>query len=156
MIEVKAPEKYNVNNPIIFLAGSIEQGKAEMWQNKVVEHLKLYENLTVLNPRRDDWDSTWDQTPLPGSKFFEQVNWELQGQEDSDIICFYFAANTLSPITLLELGIFGFRNDKKVMVYVDDLYTRRGNVILTCDIYGIQWTNSFEDFLTDIDIAIEE
>ena len=159
MIEIKAPDEHlNFKGKRLFLGGSIEMGKAEKWQEKTVASLDKigYNNLIVLNPRRDDWDSSWDQSPVPGTKFFEQVQWELLAQEKSDIICYYFAKNTISPITLLELGLFGVRKDKKIVVYVDEEYERKGNVVITCNAYNILWSNKFEDFITDIELAIEE
>jgi hypothetical protein len=45
----------------IFLAGSIEMGKAEDWQKKLGEWL-LLKNYNIFNPRRKDWDSSWSQT----------------------------------------------------------------------------------------------
>lgn len=38
----------------IFLAGSIEMGKAEDWQTSVENYFKDQEDYTILNPRRDD------------------------------------------------------------------------------------------------------
>lgn len=159
MIEIKAPDSHlHFIGKRLFLGGSIEMGRAENWQEKTVALLDKngYNNLIILNPRRDDWDSSWGQSPIPGTKFFEQVQWELIAQEKSDIICYYFAKDTISPITLLELGLYGARKDKKIVVYVDDKYERRGNVIITCDMYNITWTNNFGDFITDLEIAIEE
>jgi len=54
-IVVKPPEKLPTNIKGIFLAGSIEMGKAEDWQKKV-ESLLKNENIVIFNPRRDDWD----------------------------------------------------------------------------------------------------
>jgi hypothetical protein len=48
----------------VFLAGSIEMGKAEDWQKKL-EGICDDFGYDVLNPRRDDWDSSW--TILPTS-----------------------------------------------------------------------------------------
>lgn len=76
MIEVKAPHPYKKTKHMIFLAGSIEMGKAIDWQTKVTEALKNHD-ITILNPRRDDWDSSWKPT-IDDPKFREQVEWELQ------------------------------------------------------------------------------
>lgn len=154
MKEFKAPTPYPTEGRKLFLGGSIEMGQAEDWQKKVVADLSYIDDLVILNPRRDDWDPTWTQTPVPGSKFYEQVAWELEAQEDADVICYYFAKDTLSPITLLELGVFGLRRDKKVVVYVDDDYLRRGNVIMTCDTYNIAWSGRYDDFIFDLEEAI--
>ena len=58
MLEVKAPNSYLLipRQQRVFLAGSIEMGKAENWQTRLVDSLKEREGL-ILNPRRDDWDS---------------------------------------------------------------------------------------------------
>ena len=40
----------------IFLAGSIEMGKAVEWQDKVSESLEEYSG-NILNPRRVEWDN---------------------------------------------------------------------------------------------------
>ena len=40
----KSPEKYPSDNKFtIFLGGSIEMGKAELWQDKISELLKKYD-----------------------------------------------------------------------------------------------------------------
>ena len=44
----------------IFLAGSIDMGKAEDWQTRVADLLKN-KSVILFNPRRDDWDSSWEQ-----------------------------------------------------------------------------------------------
>ncbi len=57
MIEFKAPERlYDVKS--IFLAGSIEMGKATPWQDKLVSDLSD-SNVVIYNPRRTDWDENW-------------------------------------------------------------------------------------------------
>ena len=46
--------------PSLFLAGSIEMGGAEDWQQRVIAALADLD-LLVLNPRRPDWDASWTQ-----------------------------------------------------------------------------------------------
>ena len=41
----------------VFLAGSIENGKADDWQKDIVEYINNYfseYNINIFNPRRDD------------------------------------------------------------------------------------------------------
>src|SRR3990167_10231965 len=99
---IKPPAFIPNNLACVFLAGSIEMGVAENWQEKV-ERLLQGTGWTILNPRRDDWDSTWEQK-ISNRKFYEQVNWELQGIEMSEQAILYFDPTTKSPISLLELG----------------------------------------------------
>src|SRR5437764_2149749 len=104
MIEIQAPNKKELWNTCetVFLAGSIEMGKADNWQQRfmqAIEHLSV----TVFNPRRDDWDSSWVQS-IDNPQFAEQVNWELDHITRAENVVFYFDPNTQSPITLMELG----------------------------------------------------
>ena len=63
---IKPPEKLNVKfkEQSLFLAGSIEMGKAELWQDRITEQFKDAENVVILNPRRDDWDGSWAQVEV--------------------------------------------------------------------------------------------
>src|SRR3954468_10394886 len=84
----------------VFLAGSIEMGQAEPWQSAVEEAL-AGDDVVILNPRRDEWDASWEQS-IHDPRFREQVEWELEGQERAMAIAMYFAPATKAPITLLE------------------------------------------------------
>ncbi len=127
----------------IFLGGSIEMGKAIDWQTKISDTIKrIFKDsnehyIEVINPRRDDWDSSWKQVPQRGTQFDDQVMWEQMGQDCASVKVYYFAKDTISPITLLELGKYGSSSD--TIVYVDPNYERRGNVIIHCRQYGIEW-----------------
>ena len=103
----------------IFLAGSIEMGVAEDWQTEISRFLqeKEIENITIFNPRRDSWDSSWKQEE-GNLEFNHQVNWEMNKLEESDIIFMYFSPETKSPISLLELGLYA--NSGKIIVCCPD------------------------------------
>ena len=90
----------------IFLAGSIDMGNAIEWQKRIEEELSLSSSsssLTLLNPRREDWDSSWKQE-IGYPPFKEQVIWELSHLEKADLILLYFDPSGPAPISLLELG----------------------------------------------------
>jgi hypothetical protein len=114
----------------IFLAGSIEMGKAEDWQRVLTsEILSLGKDLTVFNPRRDDWDSSWEQKQS-NNQFNHQVNWELNRLDGSEIIFLYLSPETQSPISLLELGKYAGR--KNMIVCCPQGFWRKGNVEILC------------------------
>jgi hypothetical protein len=117
----------------VFLAGSIEMGLAEPWQ-AVLEQALADLPLTILNPRRDEWDATWEQS-IDNAAFRQQVEWELEAQERASLIAMYFAPATKAPITLLELGLFA-RSGKVVVCCPPDFW-RRGNVEVVCARYGV-------------------
>lgn len=147
---IKAPKKFYKdyeNGPHLFLAGSIEMGKAEDWQTRLTDALKQKKGI-ILNPRRDDWDSSWEQK-IDNEQFREQVEWELRAQEEADLMAVYFDPGTRSPITLMELGMF---KDKKrnMIVYCPEGFWRKGNVDIACRKYGMISCTSWDDFVIEI------
>ena len=154
---IEAPGVYRslpIDNPkIIFLAGSIEMGSAENWQKEVIDTLSMSgfnkDNTIILNPRRKDWNSDWEQT-ISNSYFKEQVDWELTGIHDASIVLFYFDPNTKSPITLMELGTMFTANKNKAIVCCPDGYWRKGNVEVFCEWNSIALYHTKEELLKNI------
>ncbi len=142
MKHIKAPNFVSDKVATIFLAGSIEMGVAEQWQERVV---KMLEGTpwTILNPRRDDWDNSWKQT-MDDERFVEQVQWELQGLETCEKAIVYFSPETKAPITLLELGLLSQIDPKKCLVVCPEGFYRKGNVMVVCDRYRIPVFHSLE------------
>ena len=128
----------------IFLAGSIEMGKAEDWQAVIPEMFKDRNNLVFFNPRRDDWDSSWEQKES-NPQFNYQVNWELDKLKEADIIFMYFSPDTKSPISLLELGLYA--ESAKMIVCCPDEFYRKGNVDIVCSRFNIPVYNTMEGAL---------
>lgn len=132
----------------VFLAGSIEMGSAENWQEKVIEAFKGVDNALIINPRRSDWDSSWVQS-IDNFQFREQVTWELDMMDRADVIGLYFDPATKSPISLLELGIYA--NVGRLRVCCPDGFWRKGNVEVVCDRYNIPLTDNLEDFINQLE-----
>jgi len=149
MRHVRPPAVLAGPRPWLFLAGSIDDGRAEPWQAACVERLADLPG-TVLNPRRADWDSTWRQS-IDDPRFRGQVEWELEAQERADVIAFWFASDSVAPITLLELGLFApspeGRRGGLPIVGCPAGYWRRGNVEVVCARTGIQLVDSFDALL---------
>lgn len=127
----------------IFLAGSIDMGLAEDWQSMIEKELDDH-NVTIYNPRRDSWDSSWVQS-IHNEEFREQVEWELDHLDKSDLIVMYFDENTKSPISLLELGLYA--SSGKMIVYCPEGFWRKGNVDIVAQRYDITQVNSFNELL---------
>lgn len=143
------PDKYQEN---IFLAGSIEMGTAENWQSKIINH-KGIENVTFVNPRRDDWDASWVQD-INNPQFYEQVTWELDMLNKCDYIIMYFDPNTKSPISLLELGLYA--NSGKLLVCCPEGFWRKGNVDIVCQRYNIPVFKNIDTTLIELKNRIIE
>jgi hypothetical protein len=146
MIVTKAPAEYPTNMPSVFLAGSIEMGKAVDWQTQLTNELQDL-NVSVLNPRRDDWDSSWEQKK-ENDQFREQVEWELEALEHCDVIALYFDPATKSPISLLELGIH--TGGGKLVVCCPEGFWRKGNVDIVCEMYGVTQVDSIEGLVAEV------
>jgi hypothetical protein len=127
----------------VFLAGSIEMGRAEPWQ-AAIEQALADAPITLLNPRRDEWDASWEQS-ITNPPFREQVEWELEAQERASLIAMYFAPTTQAPVTLLELGLFA--RSGKLLVCCPTGFWRRGNVEVVCARYGVPLVAELEDLV---------
>lgn len=144
-IEIQAPNEVVLDTEYVnvFLAGSIEMGVAEKWQEKVIAALSD-RPIRFLNPRREDWDSSWKQN-IDDEKFVEQVMWELESLEMAHIVIMYFDPNTKSPISLLELGLHA--KEQKLIVLCPEGFWRKGNVDVVCEYYGINQVDTFDELI---------
>ncbi len=131
------------NQCSVFLAGSIEQGAAENWQSYVARSLNDLD-ITVLNPRRNEWDSSWVQS-ITDSNFREQVEWELAAQELSTVIAMFLEPRTLSPVSLLELGLFA--RTRKMIVCCPEGFWRKGNVEIVCAKYDVPLVQTLDELI---------
>lgn len=143
------------NSITIFLAGSIEMGSAKNWQTEIEEYLKKKKkkSVTIFNPRRESWDSSWVQRQS-NPTFNEQVNWEMNRLEESDIIFMNFISETKSPITLLELG--AHLGSGKLIVCCPENFWRVGNVEIACTRNNIPFFHKMEDALGALETRISQ
>lgn len=130
----------------VFLGGSIEMGKAIDWQKQIIETLKD-EPIIFLNPKRDNWDSSWEQK-ITNPEFFEQVTWELQSLEQSDFIVMFIDPATKSPITLMEIGLHA-RSGKMIVCCPEGFY-RKGNVDIVGHVYGYPVVTELDELVEAI------
>ena len=138
---IKPPQALPEQGRLVFLAGSIEMGAAENWQERLPRLLSDLD-LIFLNPRRDDWDSSWVQHK-DNPQFRGQVEWELAGLDIADTIAMYFDPATKSPISLLELGLFAHTG--KLVVCCPPGFWRKGNVDIVCEQYDIPVVETIDE-----------
>ena len=144
----------------LFLAGSIEQGKAEEWQSRMIEDLKSFtsdvnieskntvkKKLTIFNPRRPDWNPNLPQEAL-NEVLRNQITWELDHLEMSDVICLYLDPKTTSPISLLELGLH--MRSRKLLVCCPPGFYRKANIDITCQKYGVDVLNDYSTLFSTL------
>lgn len=151
---VSVNQKTTENSIKIFLAGTIDNNHSFDWQTELEEELKVWDEnpnkeVVVFNPRRDFWNSSLKQS-IHEPEFNHQVNWELDNILGSDIVFLYFLENSISPISLLELGmLYGIAIEKEVkkkfVVVAPDKFWRKGNVEIVCDRMNIPIYSSYEE-----------
>ena len=124
-------------NISVFLAGSIDMGSAVDWQKKVSTTYEKSSVVTIYNPRRDDWDSSWTQS-LECDKFVEQVNWELDYMDDATFVFMYISKASQAPISMMEFGRIIAKYPEKLIICVEEGFWRRGNFEVICNRQGIE------------------
>lgn len=125
----------------VFLAGTTSKVDATDWRETLSTLLSDYP-ITIYNPYRADWDSTWRED-INFAPYREQVTWELEKQELADMVVVYFHPATQAPISLLELGLCA-RQPGKAIVYCPEGYWKRGNVQMVCEKFGVEVVESIE------------
>lgn len=126
----------------IFLAGTIDNGKSIDWQLEMEDILKDY-NVTLLNPRRDNWNPNSSRAEM-----VKQINWEMDNLDKCDVIFMNILEESLSPITLLELGLYA--NSGKMIVSCHEEFWRKINVDVVCDRFNIPRYDNFDDAITKL------
>jgi len=76
------------------------------------------------------------------------VSWELNALEKADSIIMYFAANTMSPISLLEFGLYA--QSKKMKVIVEEGFWRKGNIDIVCERYAVEQFKTLEELIQNL------
>lgn len=133
--------------PVVFLAGSIDMGRAAPWQQRLVQSIDDLPG-TALNPRRENWAPAREDMQ-------EQVSWELAGLECADVVVFCFDPGGQAPITLLELGLTLGRA-KRAIVLCPEGYWRRDNVLITAARYGATVCEDWDGFVAALRTALAD
>lgn len=125
----------------VFLAGTTSKVDATDWR-ETLSILLSEHRITIYNPYRADWDSTWRED-IDFAPYHQQVKWELEKQEQADMVVVYFHPATQAPISLLELGLCA-RQPGKAIVFCPEGYWKRGNVQIVCQRFDIETVESIE------------
>lgn len=128
---IEAPSNHRVpGNLNLFIAGGIT-GCSD-WQAELVKSLSDIHGLSIYNPRRASYSD---------GVAYEQIEWEYYWLKQADIISFWFAKETIQPITLLEFGRWSAlakQTGKKLIVGCDEYYQRYLDVAVQ---YGLECPN---------------
>jgi hypothetical protein len=141
---IRPPEAHDAGpRPRLFLAGAIDRGRAEAWQDRAAAGFSDLPG-SVLNPRRADWDDSWG-ADLDDPRFAAQVTWELEGLDDADLIACWLPAASAAPVSLMEIGLHARRG--RLAVGCQDGFHRIGNVRAICQRYAVPLLASLDDLI---------
>lgn len=121
------------SGPKIFLAGSIDNAIIH-WRELIIEYIRsswfdekeINDNITIYSPRREDvWTTDMEN---------EQAAWDIAMMNTADYIILHLTGNTISPVSLMELGIF--MTTPKLYFSVNDDYIRKNIAELYFSCYG--------------------
>ena len=125
----------------VFLAGSTNKVEEGDWRERLTTSLSELP-ITIYNPHRTDWDSSWRES-VDFMPYREQTEWELNKQDEADIVAFYFHPETMAAVSLLELGLCA-RVPGKAVVLCPEGYWKRGNVHIVCERLGIEMVDGVD------------
>lgn len=126
----------------VFLAGTTSKVDETDWREVISASLYGLP-ITIFNPHRSDWDSTWRED-INFAPFREQVLWELDKQAKANLVVIYFHPATQAPISLLEFGLSA-QVPGKVIAICPEGYWKRGNVQVVCQKLGIEILESIDN-----------
>ncbi|KAI1498307.1 hypothetical protein F5X99DRAFT_412205 [Biscogniauxia marginata] len=124
----------------VFLAGTTSKTDDRDWRLALSELLASLP-LTIFNPYRPDWDSSWRED-ISFVPYREQTDWELEMQEAADIVVVFFHPATQAPVSLLEFGLCA--KSGRAMVVCPEGYCKRGNVQIVCQRYGVEMVETID------------
>lgn len=153
-ITPKSDKYYSEHSFKVFLAGTIDNGEAEDWQTNIYARMCIGEigesnpyneykipekYITIFSPRRDDWkeDATIEDIE-------EQIRWEQEKLEEADLIIMCLQDDSKSPISLLELGLYG--PSGKLICFCTPNFYRYSNVKLTCEKFLIPLIEDLNEY----------
>ncbi|KAG9234363.1 hypothetical protein BJ875DRAFT_484282 [Amylocarpus encephaloides] len=125
----------------VFLAGTTTAVEEVDWRERLAASLAEHP-ITIFNPRRADWDHTWRED-IAFAPYREQVLWELDKQAEADLVVIYFHPATMAPVGLLEFGLLA-QIPGKVVAVAPVGYSKRGNVQIVCQKFGIEFRDGID------------
>ena len=128
----------------VFLSGNANKSAAVDWRIALSESLSPLP-ITIYNPFRSDWTSDWKEN-LSDPRFKEQVEWELDMMEKSDVIVICLHHGTDAPISLLELGLCA-RSGKAIIMAEEGTkgFSKLGNVQAVAKTFGLTLVHSIDE-----------
>jgi len=125
------------NQRSIFLAGSMDHKQEGSWRDEISAEFGMY---SIFDPTNNNHDH------LNTKEMKRHINWELNALQLSDIILLNFLPDALSPISLVELGMY-VRSNKLIVICPQEFY--KSNYVHTlCEKYNTPIFNNITEAKT--------
>ncbi|KAF7546920.1 hypothetical protein G7Z17_g8099 [Cylindrodendrum hubeiense] len=139
---IKAPARPQQTHRLsVFLAGTTSATGERDWRDALSNSL-ADQPVTLFNPKRTDWDSTWREDSSD-KRWADQIQWELDMQDVADVIVVLFHGVTPAPISLAEMGMAS-RTGKLIACALDG-YSKQGYVEAVCRKYKAPFVRNEDD-----------
>lgn len=140
-IEAISDEK-PIHKDSVFLGGTITGAK--QWQDYIIEGIRDLD-ITVYNPRRKTFDTS------KKNESEKQITWEYEALRKASYNLFWFAKETLGPITLFELGS-SLERTENIIIGADPKYERLFDVEYQSNLRrpGTKVLNSLDKVILEI------
>ena len=123
----------------IFLAG----GMKNPWRKALRDKLQKANltNLIIIDPTIDDWASI-GKNDISNPDYVRQTDWEHMGLIKADIEVFHFDSSSVSPITLIEMGMY---KSQESIICVESGYRKKAYIEYMGDRYGMPVTRTINE-----------
>jgi hypothetical protein len=135
----KLPNKEN-NKKYIFLAGSIDSKVSDNWRSQVIT--SNYNQNHFFDPTNKNYEH------LNSIDMKAHIQWELDALAMSDKIILQFLPDALSPISLVELGLYV--SSKKLIVVCPKEFYKSRYVHTLCENYNTPIFSKMKTALTQL------
>lgn len=135
----------------LYLGGTIGVAKTDDWREKVKDAIKDADGLTVFDPVIADWVRVRNSKERKFN-LHKQINWELEAQEESDYIVYYFSPTAKASFAFLELGFFATMNNSSqsamnILVCCPKGFWKKDYIDVFCDRYNIDKVETFSEMI---------
>ena len=113
----------------VFLGG----GMGKPWRKELIKLLSD-SDIIIVDPTVEDWDESVGKESVDNLKYLQQVSWEQNAIQYSDIKVFHFDETSIAPVSLFELGTT-IRDD--VIIHLDGDYQKAAYLSVAASIHNI-------------------
>jgi len=101
----------------------------------------------------ENWNDKVEQV-ASNPEFREQVEWELDAQDNADMVIFVFTKDSKAPITFLEFGLFAPHKD--AVVCAEEGFYRQGNLDIVAERHKVPMYHNLDEMIADLQTVLSE